>query len=92
MNLGKLVTILGLVVTVGGPVVTFLLSNPIMQSHKTLAAILALAGVAVTACGIAHDALQQWMQLHAQTQITVAKLHFETASVTLERLRAEEKK
>ena len=70
--LGTLITVLGLITTVAGPVLTALAQNPLVQGNNTLAGILAAAGVVVMACGVALKALTGNAYVQARTKLKIA--------------------
>jgi Tfp pilus assembly protein PilN len=70
--LGLVLTILGLITTVGGPVVAALAANPQVQAHQKLVTVLAWAGVVVMVCGVALTALHNWQQTNQDTALKLA--------------------
>lgn len=72
--LGQVLTVLGLLTAVGGPVLAALLANPVVAAHSTLVSVLGVVGVLVTVVGVAHDALLTWQASNEEHLQTMAKL------------------
>ena len=74
--LGLILTILGLVTAVGGPVLAALLANPVVAAHANLVSVLGVIGIIITLAGVAHDALLKWQasnQVHLQAMAKLAQ-------------------
>ena len=66
----KVITVLGFVVAVVGPVAAALAANPLVAAHAQLVSVLAVVGMVVMACGV----IRQWQesqQTHQQTMFTL---------------------
>lgn len=74
--LGPVLTVLGLITAVGGPVLVTLSSNPLVATNARLVKVLAAVGVIVTLAGVIHDALLKWQasnEAHLQTMAMLTR-------------------
>ena len=75
--MATVLTVLGLVVAVGGPVIAALAANPVVAAHSRLVGILAGVGVIITVAGVAHDALLKWQASSHVQALEVLRLQQE---------------
>jgi hypothetical protein len=70
----KILTALGLITGVVGPVITAAVGNPLLTSNHLLQGVLAGLGVFVVLAGVAHDALLTWQASNEEHLQAMAKI------------------